>query len=163
VARHRDDIAALNHISGILIDAGRVYSRAARMTQEPDALGRIERTMGERAVLLGAFQQRVRDLRGEPQTEGSMRGVAHKAFLDVRALFDQDLKAALTELERAEKYLREEVRKAMRRDELDSETRAFLGVALDQIVSGEMRIEGKLEEVQRAPTPRAPQAPERRV
>lgn len=163
MARHKDDIAALNHIAGIIIDACRVYSRAARMTQEPDALGRIERTMGERAVLLGAFQQRVRDMRGVPQTEGSMRGVAHKAFLDVRALFDHDLNAALAELNRAEKYLRDEVRTAMRRGDLDAETRAFLGVALDQIVSGEMRIEGKLEEVQRAQKPRTPEPPERRV
>ena len=164
MARHRDDIAALNHISAILIDAERLYSRAARMIEDDaDALGRIERTIGERTLLLREFQQRVRDLRGKPQTDGSMLGVAHKAFFDVRTLFDRDLHAALAEVERGEKYLRDEIRKSMRRGDLGAETRAFLGVALDQIVSGEMRIEGKLEELEHMPPPQRPQQSEPRV
>jgi uncharacterized protein (TIGR02284 family) len=148
------DIAALNHIASILIDARRLYHRAAHLADNVDARNRIERTIDERDHLLADVQQMVRSLRGDPAHEGSLLGAAHKAFLDVRAMFDRDVKAALAEVDRGENYLRDEIRKAMRRDDLGAETRAFLGVALDRIVSGEQRIEGKIEEIEHMPPPR---------
>jgi hypothetical protein len=73
------------------------------------------------------------------------------AFLDVRGLFDRDAAAALAEVQRGEKYLRDEIRKAIRNDELSAEVRAFLGLALDRIVNGEMRVEGQVEEAEHLP------------
>lgn len=154
MARHTEDITALNHIATVLIDARRLYHRAAHLADDADARDRIERTIDERDQLLADVQQMVRNLRGKPAHEGSLLGVAHKAFLDVRAMFDRDVRAALAEVDRGENYLRDEIRKAMRRDDLTAETRAFLGVALDRIVSGEQRIEGKLEQAERMPPPK---------
>lgn len=155
MARPRADIAALNHIAQSLVDGRRLYARAARLAaDDADAVQRIERTMGERAQILSELQERVRDAGGQPQSDGSMLGVAHLAFFDVRAAFDRDLTAALAQVERGERYLRDEIRACMRRQDLSAETRAYFGVLLDRIVSGEMRIEGKLEQVrheQRSP------------
>ncbi|MGQ0531893.1 MAG: PA2169 family four-helix-bundle protein [Caulobacteraceae bacterium] len=151
MARHREDIAKLNHIATILIDARRLYIRAANLADETDARARIERTIEERSQLLADTQQMVRSLRGKPAHEGSLLGGAHKTFLDVRAMFDRDVKAALAEVDRGENYLRDEIRNAMRDADLSAETRAFLGVALDRLVSGEQRIEGKLEEAEHMP------------
>lgn len=147
MARYRADIAALNHIAQILIDARKLYARAASFSTDADATARIERTLGERSMLLDDVRQRVADLSGKPQSEGSLVGKAHMAFFNARTWFDNDLNAALSEVARGEDYLRKEIRKCMRSDILHAETRAFLGILLDRIVSGELRIEGKLEEV----------------
>jgi uncharacterized protein (TIGR02284 family) len=143
------DITVLNHIATILIDARRLYHRAARLADEDrDAVTRIELTMGERSMLLNEIHERMHAL-GAPRTESpSMLGAAHMAFLDVRSVFERDVKSALAEVDRGEKYLGDELRKAMRRDDVSADTRAFLGVVLDRVVSGEMRIAGKREEVQ---------------
>lgn len=153
MARYRADIAALNHIAQILIDARRLYARAASFSTDADATLRIERTLGERAMLLDDVRQRVSDLSGTPQSDGSLLGKAHMAFFNARTWFDNDLDAALAEVARGEDYLRKEIRKAMRREDLYAETRAFLGILLDRIVSGEMRIEGKIEELRGADQP----------
>jgi uncharacterized protein (TIGR02284 family) len=147
MARNRADIAALNQIAGILVDARKLYARAARLCKDPDALMRIERTMGERAEILDDVQNRLRDLSGKAKDEGSVRGAAQMVFLDLRSVFDRDFQAALAEVERGEEHLRTEIRRNMRRDELHAETRAFLGVLLDRIVSGEMRLKAQCEEL----------------
>jgi uncharacterized protein (TIGR02284 family) len=149
MARYRADITALNQIAGILVDTRKLYARAARLSDNPDALMRIERTMGERADILDDIQKRVRDLSGKPKDEGSVRGAAQMVFLDLRSVFDRDFQGALAEVERGEEHLRTEVRRNMRRDELHAETRAFLGVLLDRIVSGEMRLKAQREELDR--------------
>lgn len=151
--RYRADVACLNRCASILVDAGKVYARAARMADDPDVVDRIERTMAERDRLLTEIRSLIISLRGEVQDNPTFLGAAHKAFLDVRSLFDRDTHAALAEVQRCEKYLRDEIRKAIRNDGLSAEVRAFLGLALDRIVNGEMRIEGKLEETEHLDEP----------
>jgi uncharacterized protein (TIGR02284 family) len=143
------DIPVLNHIATILINARRLYHRAARLADEDrDVVNRIELTLGERSMLLTEIEDRMRTLGDAPKANGSMLGAAHMAFLDVRSVFERDVKAALVEVARGEKYLSDELRKAMRREDVSADTRAFLGVVLDRIVSGEMRIAGKREELE---------------
>jgi uncharacterized protein (TIGR02284 family) len=141
------DISVLNHIATILIDARRLYHRAARLADDNrDVVNGIELTLGERSMLLTEIQERMRTLGEPPKPSGSMLGAAHMAFLDVRSVFERDVKAALVEVERGEKYLSDEIRKAMRREDVSADTRAFLGVVLDRVVSGGMRIAGRREE-----------------
>jgi uncharacterized protein (TIGR02284 family) len=143
------DLPVLNHIATILFDARRLYHRAARLADEDrDVVNRIELTLGERSMLLTEIQARMRALGDAPNPNGSMLGAAHLAFLDVRSVFERDVKAALAEVARGEKYLSDELRKAMRREDVSAETRAFLGVVLDRVVSGDMRIAGKREAVE---------------
>ena len=143
------DIPVLNRIATILIDARRLYHRAARLADEDrDVVNRIELTLGERSMLLTEIEDRMRTLGAPPKPSGSMLGAAHMAFLDVRFVFERDVKSALVEVDRGEKYLGDELRKAIRREDVSAETRAFLGVVLDRVVSGEMRIAGKREEVE---------------
>ncbi|MEQ1819893.1 MAG: PA2169 family four-helix-bundle protein [Terricaulis sp.] len=149
----RHDIACLNHLATILVDAGKLYARAARIADDPKVVDRIERTMAERDRLLTEIRSLIISLRGEQRENGTFLGSAHKAFLNARALFDNDEKSALGEVQRGERYLCEEIRKSIRNDELSAEVRAFLGLALDRIVSGEMRIEGALEDVKHRPQP----------
>ena len=146
MSRHRSDIACLNHIATILVDAGKQYARAARIADDPEMVDRIERTMAERDRLLTEIRSLIVSLRGEQQENGTLLGVAHRAFLDVRAMFDRDQQSVLAEMRRGEKFLCDELRKAIRNDGLSAEVRAFLGLALDRISNGE--IEGKPEEVE---------------
>ncbi|MCX7357497.1 MAG: PA2169 family four-helix-bundle protein [Alphaproteobacteria bacterium] len=146
----RDDIACLNRLANILVDARRLYARAARIADDPDVVERIDRTMAEREKLLTEIRSLIISLHGADRDNGTFLGAAHKAFLNVRSLFDRDERAALGEVLRGERYLCDEIRKAMRDDELSAEVRAFLGLALDRIVNVEMRIEGTLEQIERA-------------
>lgn len=140
----RADITALNHIAAVLIDARRLYARAASLANmDQDLVGMLERTLGERAMLLSDVQERVRMLSGTPQTTGSLL-----VFFDVRAIIGRDLDTAMAEIERGEAYLRDEIRKCMRRDDISADTRAFFGLALDRVVSGEMRVDGAREQVE---------------
>ena len=145
----RDDIACLNRLANILVDARRLYARAARIADDPDVVERIDRTMAEREKLLTDIRSLIISLHGTARDTGTFLGAAHKAFLNVRSVFDQDERSALAEVLRGERYLCDEIRKAMRNQDLSAEVRAFLGLALDRIVSAEMRIEGKLEQVER--------------
>lgn len=133
--RRDGDIAALNHIAQILIDARRLYARAARLTSSTEAIADLEMTMGERAHLVDMIQDQVAGLGGAPQTEGSLLGAAHMRFFDVRVMFNRDEAAAIAEVERSETYLCDEVRKCMRQERISAETRAFLGIVLDRITS----------------------------
>lgn len=145
------DIACLNRLANILVDARRLYARAARIADDPDVVERIDRTMAEREKLLTDIRSLIISLYGAGErNNGTFLGAAHKAFLNVRSLFDQDERASLGEVLRGERYLCDEIRKAIRNDELSADVRAFLGLALDRIVNAEMRIEGKLEEVEHA-------------
>lgn len=148
---HSNDFTCLNHIATILVDAGKLYSRAARIADDPTVVDRIERTMAERDVMLREVRALASRVRGDRREHGSMLGVAHKAFLDVRSLFDRDTRAALSEVDRGEKYLCDEIRKAIRNQGLSSETRAFLGLMLDRVTNGEMQVQGKLDEIERTP------------
>jgi uncharacterized protein (TIGR02284 family) len=130
------DIPALNHIIAILIDATRLYRRAVQLAGGA-AAEPIQRTLDGRQRLMADMQARVRALGGKPSGDGSMLGAAHKAFLNVRSVFDRDLNAALAEVERGEDYLATELRKCMRREDVSADTRAFFGVALDRVISGE--------------------------
>ncbi len=147
------DIACLNHLANILVDARRLYSRAARIADDADVIARIDRTLAEREELLTEIRGLIISRHGQEQDTGTFLGAAHKAFLNVRTLFDRDARAALGEVVRGERYLCDEIRKAIRNDEVSAEVRAFLGLSLDRIVSGEMRIEGKLEEVEQKTRP----------
>lgn len=148
MARQSRDLECLNHIATMLIDARKVFARAARIVDDQDVIDRLERTMGERDRLLSDIRALILSLRGAPQPEGSITGAAHQAFLDVRAIFDRDARAALAEVKRGERHLRDEMRRAIRNDALSAEVRAFLGLALDRVVNGEMRVEGGMEETQ---------------
>lgn len=154
MATHHDT-ACLNRLANILVDARRLYARAARIADDPDVVERIDRTMAEREKLLTEIRSLIIRLHGSDREAGTFLGAAHKAFLNVRAVFNNDARAALEEVLRGERYLCDEIRKAIRNDNLSAEVRAFLGLALDRIVSGEMRIEGKLEEVGHRAAPHA--------
>jgi uncharacterized protein (TIGR02284 family) len=144
------DIPVLNHVAKILIDARRLYHRAARLADEDrDVVNQIELTLGERSMLLSAVQDRVHKLGATAKANGSMVGSAHMAFFDVRSVFDRDVHAVLAEIARGEAYLREELRKAMRREDVSAETRAFLGIALDRLGASEMQIVRKRQEIER--------------
>ena len=86
------------------------------------------------------FQDRVRRLGDEPRTDGSALGAGHLAFMKLRAAVQEDAKAAIGEVERGEDYLRDEIRKQVRNDEVSPEVRTFLSHALDEVDPGHERI-----------------------
>ena len=105
----------LNRPATMLVDSRRRYARAARIADDPDVVERIDRTMAEREKLLTDIRSLIISLHGAGErNNGTFLGAAHKAFLNVRSLFDQDERASLGEVLRGERYLCDEIRKAIR-------------------------------------------------
>lgn len=146
----REDINALNHISQILMDAGDVYQRAEHLTDDPNAKAVIGAVREERRKMLVEMRERVRAMGGKPVRDGSTRGAGHGIFMKVRSWFERDTKTAAAEVDRGEDFLRDEIRKAMRNDKLSSDTRAFFGVALDDLVRGHEKV-SRLKHTEEAP------------
>ncbi|HYE44145.1 MAG TPA: PA2169 family four-helix-bundle protein [Caulobacter sp.] len=134
------DTDTLNHIATILIDASKLYREAAEITDQPALQSELRTLTSERESLLTRFQDRVRRLGDEPRTDGSALGVGHLAFMKLRAAVQEDAKAAISEVERGEDYLRDEISKKVRDDEVSPEVRTFLAGALNEVDPGHERM-----------------------
>ena len=134
------DTEALNHITTILIDASKLYREAAEITDEPALQTELRTLTSERESLLTRFQDRVRKLGDEPRTDGSALGAGHMAFMKLRAAVQEDAKVAIGEVERGEDYLRDEISRKVRDDEVSPEVRTFLTLALEEVDPGHERI-----------------------
>lgn len=130
-AQHRADCEALNTIASLLIDEVTLGTRAAERASDSAARARLESTLAERRRLLADVQARVRTLRCKPTHKGTLMGAAQKALTGLRP------DTALHQVERDERHVRDAIRKCMRRENLTAETRAFLGVALDRLVTSD--------------------------
>ena len=131
-------IDALNDIARVLIDSRKGYEKAYEMADDnyalkPQFLHRAQ----ERSRLVDRFQAQVRTLGGEPQTDGSMLGDAHRGWMQFSSLFQKDEKAALEAIDDGEDYLAEQAGQRLQRDDIHGETRALLTQAYQSARKGE--------------------------
>ncbi|MBC7769222.1 MAG: PA2169 family four-helix-bundle protein [Phycisphaerales bacterium] len=136
----RDDIEALNDITKILIDGSALYQKAGELADDANASTAIADVTSERRALCSEFQNQVRTLGGDPADDGTVLGASHKGFMSLRSLVDNDTKTAVSEVERGEDYLRDEIKKRLEDKTLSPQVQAFLNDALSRIRSGHDRI-----------------------
>jgi uncharacterized protein (TIGR02284 family) len=74
------------------------------------------------------------------KAEPSATGKAHKAFMRLSSVVEDDTKTAIAEVERGEDYLRDEIRHALDGDELTMPVRMFLAKVKDEIRPGHERM-----------------------
>ena len=117
------NIDALNDVTKTLIDSQKGYEKVAEMTDETHALRSKFQTLAyERNELVTAFQARVRDLGGEPVTDGGAAGAMHRAWANFTSLFTKDEKAALEAVDDGEEYLAERSEARLKEKDLDEAT-----------------------------------------
>jgi uncharacterized protein (TIGR02284 family) len=134
------DAQALAPIASILTDQVRLYARAAEISDAHAPADAIRSVWNERQALLQEFQGKLHALGVTDESHGTLLGAGHKAFLEARAAVSDDTKAAIEEVERGEDYLRDEIEKRTRDDDLSAEIRSFLSGVLPRIKPGHDRI-----------------------
>jgi len=78
-----NEIGALNDVTKMLIDSQKGYEMAAEVVDENHHLNEAFKNRAtQRGALVTKFQQRVRTLGGEPQTEGGVLGSLHRSMTE---------------------------------------------------------------------------------
>jgi uncharacterized protein (TIGR02284 family) len=80
----------------------------------------------ERRAITTEFRNRIAALGGNADVGGSVSAALHRRFMDLRALFQNDTKAAVAEVERGEGYLQERFETYMADQRLSVTTRDLI-------------------------------------
>jgi uncharacterized protein (TIGR02284 family) len=89
----------------------------------------------EREFVVRRLSERVRELGGEPEDDGSILADAHRAFLSLRDRVDPD--AIVAEIDHGESYLAGKWQAALDNDELTPATRQLLHGCYEAVRRGQ--------------------------
>lgn len=120
------DIAALNDLTGVLIDAEALYREAAEIAENPELKAELNTLASERAALMAKFQTETRAMGAEPKTKGTALGTGHRIFADIRSAFDNNQQTAAGEVLRGENYLLDQMNKTLANPEVGSDVKSFV-------------------------------------
>ena len=127
MADHDRDIEILNSLITTTIDSANGFERSAENVDSPRFKSMFEEFGRERREVTGRLQERVRQLGGTPNDDGSLTAGLHRRWEDLRtAIAGGDDKQVIDEVERGEDYIKAKYEEAMRDSELSSETRGLV-------------------------------------
>jgi uncharacterized protein (TIGR02284 family) len=107
------DIRVLNDLIETTIDSAEGYAEAARETQSPRFSVTFRERASERRLVATRLQQKVEELGGTPEDDGSVLASAHRMFTNLRkSLHDET--AVIDEVERGEDHIKSEFEDAMK-------------------------------------------------
>jgi uncharacterized protein (TIGR02284 family) len=130
MADQTHDVEVLDTLTSTLTDSIEGYEQAAEVAKRSGLGSVLQRKARERSVISRRFRQRIMALGGKPTDAAA---AAHRRFLNLRSLFEENTKAAVAEVERGEEYLRERFESCQKDPELASETKALLSGAYDRV------------------------------
>lgn len=135
---NKTEIDALNDVTKVLIDSRKGYEKCAEIADESFGFrAQFQKRAGDRATLVDQFQQQVRALGGEPQTEGGALGALHRGFTEFSSMFRDDKKAALEAIDDGEEHLAESIRDRLEKSEVQGQSRTLMEKAYSSARSGE--------------------------
>ena len=101
------DISVLNTLTATTLDSVKGYREAAENSDDAEHRQFFSEMAEERSRLAADLQQHVRAIGGDPETESSTAGAAHRGWVDLKsAITGRDEKAIVNEVERGEDYLK---------------------------------------------------------
>lgn len=123
----KEEVTELNKITRIYIDAAALYKQAADIPDETNGLKPALLALSkEKNAQVDLLQERVLAVGGEPAERGQALGTAHRGFTSLRTIIDDDSEVAVEEVLRSERYIVEEINKAMPKT-VSPESRTLLG------------------------------------
>lgn len=123
-------INILNDVTQTLIDSYKGYESCLNDFEERKNLRtRFSQRAKARALMITEFQNVVRDLGGDPETDGSVSGAAHRGWTKFTTLFQDDEKAACQSIDDGESFLAEKIRDVLRQPDITPRTRELLDKA----------------------------------
>lgn len=134
---NNSNIEVTNDVLKSLIDSQKGYEKAIEIVNHQQLSDRFRKRAIERSALVGNFQLHVRSLGGEPATDGTMSGTAHRSFMSFMSIFQNDAKAALTAIDDGEEALADGIKDKLGDEGLTPDTRRLLETALESARDGE--------------------------
>ncbi len=121
-----NEISVLNDLIEVTLDSVKGYEDAADQAKSEDLKAAFGNRAAERRGVVADLQDMVRARGGNPETEDSILGKAHRAFLNLKnAVMGRDDNAVLQEVDRGEDHLKSSWQKALDGD-LSPDLRARL-------------------------------------
>ncbi len=96
------DVDALEALASTLTDSIKGYEEAAENVSDAGIKSYLLEKSQVRRGLSDEFRRRIAQHGGDAGVGGSATAAAHRVFLDLRSMFQDDTKAAVVEVERGE-------------------------------------------------------------
>ena len=134
------DISVLNSLITTTIDSANGFERSAEDAEVPNFVEMFREFAQERRQVVGRLQEKVRQLGGEPNDDGSLKADLHRRWVDLRDAIskggDQEI---IEEVERGEDYLKAKYDAALEDNELSADTLALIREAYQSVRAGHDR------------------------
>lgn len=134
-----DSIKRLDRLANLLVDSARGYHEASQVAGDPQLANQFSMLADERARLVDKFQEKIEKRDGDPDVSGTLGASAHRLFMNLRSLFENDTKAAIAEVERGEETLNEAFQDVLDDTTLDADVRSFIRSSFDNVRQGQER------------------------
>lgn len=121
------EVDTLNDLIKTTIDSVDGYRSAAEDAENSQYRSIFFDRANERSAVADQLQAYVRELGGEPTTDGSISAGAHRAFMGLKsAITGNDDKAVVAEVERGEDFIKHKFEEAMSDSDISPETRSVI-------------------------------------
>ena len=134
------DINVLNTLITTTIDSANGFERSAEDAQGGRFVEMFREFAQERRQVVGRLQERVRQLGGTPNDDGSLKADLHRRWVDLRdAISSGGDKAIIEEVERGEDYIKAKYDTALEDNQLSPETLSLIREAYQSVRAGHDR------------------------
>jgi uncharacterized protein (TIGR02284 family) len=131
------EVDTLNGLIKTTIDSVDGYRSAAEDAKIGQYRSIFFDRANERSAVADQLQSHVRELGGEPTTNGSIAAGAHRAFMDLKsAITGNDDAAVVAEVERGEDHIKHKFEEAMSDNDISPETRAVIDRCYQSVKQG---------------------------
>jgi uncharacterized protein (TIGR02284 family) len=134
------DISVLNSLIETTIDSVDGYRRSAQEATNSRFSAEFLDRANEREQVVSQLRDRVRQLGGNPEDDGSVLAAAHRAFLTLRdKITGGDDSSVIAEVDHGESYLDGKWQTALKDGGLSTETRSLIQRNYDSVREGRER------------------------
>jgi uncharacterized protein (TIGR02284 family) len=134
------DISVLNSLIETTIDSVDGYRRSAQEATNSRFSAEFLDRANEREQVVSQLRDRVRQLGGNPEDDGSVLAAAHRAFLSLRdKITGGDDSSVIAEVDHGESYLDGKWQTALKDGGLSTETRSLIQRNYDSVREGRER------------------------
>lgn len=131
------EVDMLNDLIKTTIDSVDGYRSAAEDAEHSQYRTIFFDRANERSEVAAQLQSYVRELGGEPTTDGSVLAGAHRMFMNLKsAVTGNDDAAVVAEVERGEDHIKDMFEKAMIDSDISPETRAVIDRCYQSVKQG---------------------------
>ena len=142
------DISVLNSLIETTIDSVDGYRRSAEEASSSRFSAEFLERANEREQVVSKLRDRVRQLGGDPEDDGSVLAAAHRTFLSIRdKITGGSDESVIAEVDHGESYLNGKWETALKDDRLSAETRSLVQRCYESVRDGHQRFRRAHEDV----------------